>query len=60
LLEAYPVSTAVNRVANDTEALIAPAPPETAVEIPPIESSPKPVKPRAKKVREPDGQASLF
>jgi putative SOS response-associated peptidase YedK len=60
LLEAYPVSTAVNRVANDTEALIAPAPPETAVEIPPIESSPKLVKPRAKKVREPDGQASLF
>ena len=58
LLEAYPVSTAVNRAANDSEALIAAAPEETAVE----ETAPR-VPTRAtkpKKVREPDGQASLF
>jgi putative SOS response-associated peptidase YedK len=56
LLEAYPVSTAVNRVANDSAALIAPEPIEAAPAVPPA----KPARPRAKKVPEPDGQASLF
>jgi hypothetical protein len=58
LLEAYPVSTAVNRAANDFEALIAPAAgdatqEETAPRVPARSAKPK-------KVREPDGQASLF
>jgi len=55
LLEAHAVSTAVNRVANDSPALLEPAPP--ASETPP----PAPAKPaRAKRIGEPDGQASLF
>jgi putative SOS response-associated peptidase YedK len=50
-LEAYPVSTAVNRAANDSAQLIAPlAVPVTAVE-PPT---------RARKRVKDDGQASLF
>jgi putative SOS response-associated peptidase YedK len=62
LLEAYEVSTAVNRVANDSAALIEPAPTEAPCIAPPAspESFAKERKPRAKKVREPDGQASLF
>jgi putative SOS response-associated peptidase YedK len=56
LLEAYAVSTAVNRVANDSEALLQPAsaaaPARPAV--PPL----KPGKPKKSKV--PDDQASLF
>jgi putative SOS response-associated peptidase YedK len=57
LLEAYPVSTAVNRFANDSAALIAPASGEAAT----AEPEPRAVKAaKPKKVREPDGQASLF
>ena len=57
-LEAYPVSTAVNRVANDSEALIAPAPADSAAHEPPPPAAVKTTRP--KKVKEPDGQASLF
>jgi putative SOS response-associated peptidase YedK len=58
VLEAHPVSTAVNRAANDFEALIAPvaedaAAQEAASRIPARAAKPK-------KVKEPDGQASLF
>jgi hypothetical protein len=62
LLEAYEVSTAVNRVANDSAALIEPAPTEAPRIAPPAspESFAKERKPPTKKVREPDGQASLF
>jgi putative SOS response-associated peptidase YedK len=62
LLEAYEVSTAVNRVANDSAALIEPA----SVEAPRIAQPASPdlfareTKPRAQKARKPDGQASLF
>jgi putative SOS response-associated peptidase YedK len=61
LLEAYEVSTAVNRVANDSSALIAPA----AIEAPRIAPPPSDLftrekKPRPRKASEPDGQASLF
>jgi putative SOS response-associated peptidase YedK len=62
LLEAYEVSTAVNRVANDSSALIAPA----AIEAPRIAPPPssdlftREKKPRPRKASEPDGQASLF
>ena len=64
LLEAYPVSTAVNRAANDPEALIAEsaaeesAPAESATPEAPLRVAARAAKP--KKVREPDGQASLF
>jgi len=54
LLEVYPVSTAVNRVANDSETLIALAAAGSEPEAEPIK------KPRAKKIKEPDDQASLF
>ena len=60
LLEAYEISTAVNRVANDAPALIAPvaaprvAPPPDA----PTVAAEK--KPKPRKAKEPDGQASLF
>ena len=53
LLEAYPVSTAVNRAANDSEALITPAPEEPATSLAARAAKPK-------KVREPDDQASLL
>ncbi len=55
LLEACPVSTAVNRVANDSEMLIAPVPTEPA-----LQAAPAPPKAKPKKAKEPDGQASLF
>jgi putative SOS response-associated peptidase YedK len=54
LLEAYEVGTAVNRVANDAEALIAPAPPVTAA------PEPAAKKERPKKTRSSDDQPSLF
>jgi putative SOS response-associated peptidase YedK len=58
LLEAYPVSPAVNRVANDSEALLLPfAETATAVAGPPAAAI-KTARPR--KMKEPDGQASLF
>jgi putative SOS response-associated peptidase YedK len=55
LLEIYEVSSAVNRVANDSAALIAPVPPDAA----PL---PAPTKERAgrQKPKPPDDQASLF
>ncbi len=59
LLEAYPVSTAVNRVANDAEALVAPL---AAADIAAAHTMPaapaEKVKP--KKAKEPDDQASFF
>jgi putative SOS response-associated peptidase YedK len=58
LLEVYPVSTAVNRVANDSEALIAPATASAAPEEP-AANAPAP-KAKAKKTKESDDQPSLF
>jgi putative SOS response-associated peptidase YedK len=58
MLEAYEVSTAVNRTANDTEALIAPAPPPEMM--PESENVAATEKARSRKQREADGQASLF
>jgi putative SOS response-associated peptidase YedK len=62
LLEAYEISTTVNRVANDSSALIAPVATEAArVSPPPADwTVAKEKKPRPKKQKEPDGQASLF
>ena len=56
LLEAYEISTAVNRVANDSEALLQPA--STTAPAPPAAPPLKPGKPKKSKV--PDDQASLF
>jgi putative SOS response-associated peptidase YedK len=53
LLEIYPVSPAVNRVANDSEALIMLAPASAAAE-----AAPSPAKP--KKINKPDDQPTLF
>jgi hypothetical protein len=59
LLEAYPVSTAVNRVANDAAALIVPAPvgfvPDAAVAPAKTEKKLKSQKPKPS-----DDQTSLF
>ncbi|HEY3789465.1 MAG TPA: SOS response-associated peptidase, partial [Urbifossiella sp.] len=62
LLEAYEISTAVNRVANDTAALIAPMSAEAPrVSRPPsADAFAKEKKPMPKKAKVPDGQASLF
>jgi putative SOS response-associated peptidase YedK len=59
LLEAYEISTAVNRVANDSAALIAPG---SAVAAPVAQPAAQPpaAKAKPKKAKEPDGQASLF
>ena len=58
LLEAYEISPAVNRVANDSQALIEPLPqPLPGQETLVVET---PAKKAARKVKEPDGQASLF
>jgi putative SOS response-associated peptidase YedK len=62
-LEAYPVSTAVNRVANDSDVLIAPLPAAATIAsaadaTDAVIVKPKPDKP--KKAKEPDDQASLF
>ncbi len=55
LLEVYPVSTAVNRVANDTPALV------EQVEEQPLETPPPIAAPKTRsKVKKDDGQASLF
>ena len=62
LLEAYEISTAVNRVANDSAALLEPvsvAAPRIAPPASP-DSFAREKKPRVKKVKETDGQASLF
>ena len=59
VLEAYEISPAVNRVANNSEALITPLPQSAASHEPP--SAAPPAKKAARKVaKEPDGQASLF
>jgi putative SOS response-associated peptidase YedK len=62
LLEAYEVSTAVNRVANDSAALVAPASAEAPRVAPPVSADAfaQEKKPRPKKAKVPDGQASLF
>jgi putative SOS response-associated peptidase YedK len=56
LLETYEVSPAVNRVVNDSPELIAPY---TAPALPEQPAAPA-KRDRAKRVKEPDGQASLF
>lgn len=56
LLEAYEISPAVNRVANDSEALLVPA---AAAEEQPVTNAPA-KRVRQKKTQEPDDQASLF
>jgi putative SOS response-associated peptidase YedK len=59
LLEAYEISTAVNRVVNDSEALIAPG--SVAVDTPAHpEAEMRLKKEKAKKPKKPDDQASLF
>jgi len=59
LLEVYEVSTAVNRVANDSAALIAPAPANAApAAINPPAATEKKAKPQ--KPKPSDDQASLF
>jgi putative SOS response-associated peptidase YedK len=60
LLEVYPVSPAVNRVANDSAALIAPAAAEPAAAAAAPEQSAPPSLAKRKKTKEPDDQASLF
>jgi putative SOS response-associated peptidase YedK len=62
LLEAYEISTAVNRVTNDSAALLESASMEAPRIAPPAspEAFAKERKPRARRVKEPDGQASLF
>ncbi len=59
LLEAYEISTAVNRVANDSEALLVPA---SAAPIVPEQTVSAAAAKKAKpsKAKEPDDQASLF
>ena len=61
-LEAYEISTAVNRVANDSATLLEPAPADVSrIALPASpEAFAKEKKPRARRVKEPDGQASLF
>ena len=56
LLEAYEVSTDVNRTANDNPKVIEPI----AVEPAPSQPAAKPPEPRAKRVKKSDGQSSLF
>lgn len=62
LLEAYEISTAVNRVANDSAALTEPLSAGAARVSPPPADFPvaREKKPRQKKAPEPDDQASLF
>jgi putative SOS response-associated peptidase YedK len=59
LLEAHPVSPAVNRVVNDSDALIALSS-EAAAERTAAPVAANRAKPKLKKEKEPDGQASLF
>ncbi len=58
LFEAYEISTAVNRVANDTSTLIEPL--TASAEPSPPPPKPAATKPRAKRNREDDGQGVLF
>ena len=59
LLEAYEISTAVNRVANDSESLIAPAAAAASAPEPSVADAPV-KKGKPKKTKKPDDQASLF
>jgi putative SOS response-associated peptidase YedK len=56
LLEAYEISTAVNRTANDNPKVIEPIAGEPA----PSQPAAKPPEPRAKRVKKSGGQSSLF
>jgi hypothetical protein len=58
VLEAYEISTAVNRVANDSETLLQPASVAPSVPERPAETKTKFA--RVKKPKAPDDQASLF
>lgn len=60
LLESYEISPAVNRVANDSEALIAPLPPPAPGQETQLAAAPPAKKSARKRAGEPDGQASLF
>jgi putative SOS response-associated peptidase YedK len=59
LLEAYEISPAVNRVANDSAALIAPLAASAAAREQAVADAPL-KKEKPKKAKEPNGQASLF
>ena len=54
LLEVYPISPAVNRVANDSEALIVPVSAEQAA------AGAKPPEPKTQRVKKTDDQPTLF
>jgi putative SOS response-associated peptidase YedK len=58
LLEVYPVSPAVNRVANDSEALIAPVSPQAMAEQQIAEQAAAPA--RSNKIKKSDDQPTLF
>jgi putative SOS response-associated peptidase YedK len=58
LLEAYEISPAVNRVANDSQALIAPV--AADAEAPPATAAPAPAPANAKTAKKRTDQASLF
>jgi putative SOS response-associated peptidase YedK len=58
LLEVYPISSDVNRVANDSDALIAPRSAQGPVESNPASGKPKPSK--SKKSEKPDDQLTLL
>jgi putative SOS response-associated peptidase YedK len=63
LFEAYPISTDVNRVANDNPRLVEPISVCAEAEPPPgakAKAVPKPPRPPAKRAKKDDGQASLF
>jgi putative SOS response-associated peptidase YedK len=59
LLEAYEISSAVNRVANDSDALLAPVPASAAPDGQTAASAPATAA-KPKKSKKPDDQASLF
>jgi putative SOS response-associated peptidase YedK len=59
LLEAYEISSAVNRVANDSDALLAPVSPSAAADEPSAAAAPA-AKAKPKRSKKPDDQASLF
>ena len=60
LLEAYPVSTAVNRTANDNAKLLEPADPEAEPAPKPAAKPAKPAPPKRAKEKKDDGQGALF
>ena len=60
LLEAYPVSTAVNRTANDNAKLLEPVDPEAEPAPKPAAKPAKPAQPKRAKEKKDDGQGALF